>query len=63
MFLIAGPCVIESESLVLDTFAHLQEITNKLGIEYIAKSSFTKANRSSASAFTGPSIDEGLRVL
>lgn len=63
MFLIAGPCVIESENLVLDTFGTLQEITNKLGIEYIAKSSFTKANRSSADAFTGPGIDEGLRIL
>lgn len=63
MFLIAGPCVIETESLVLDTFAHLKEITDKLGIEYIAKSSFTKANRSSASAFTGLGIDEGLRIL
>ncbi|MGR6840793.1 3-deoxy-8-phosphooctulonate synthase [Aliivibrio wodanis] len=63
MFLIAGPCVIESESLVLDTFAQLQEITNKFGIEYIAKSSFTKANRSSASAFTGLGIDEGLKIL
>jgi 2-dehydro-3-deoxyphosphooctonate aldolase (KDO 8-P synthase) len=63
MFLIAGPCVIESESLVLDTFAKLQEITNKLGIEYIAKSSFTKANRSSATAFTGPGINEGLKIL
>ncbi len=63
MFLIAGPCVIESESLVLDTFAQLKEITNKLGVEYIAKSSFTKANRSSATAFTGPGIEEGLRIL
>ncbi|OCH11937.1 3-deoxy-8-phosphooctulonate synthase [Aliivibrio sp. 1S165] len=63
MFLIAGPCVIESEGLVLDTFAQLQEITNKLGIEYIAKSSFTKANRSSASAFTGPGLEEGLKIL
>lgn len=63
MFLIAGPCVIESESLVLDTFAYLKEITDKLDIEYIAKSSFTKANRSSANAFTGPGIDEGLRIL
>lgn len=63
MFLIAGPCVIESEGLVMDTFGRLQEITNKLGIEYIAKSSFTKANRSSASAFTGPGMEEGLRIL
>ncbi|MCY9872345.1 3-deoxy-8-phosphooctulonate synthase [Vibrio barjaei] len=63
MFLIAGPCVIESEQLVLDTFGHLQEITSKLGIEYIAKSSFTKANRSSATAFKGPGLDEGLSIL
>jgi len=63
MFLIAGPCVIESEILVLDTFGKLKEITDKLGIPYIAKSSFTKANRSSASAFTGPGIEEGLRIL
>lgn len=55
--------MLESESLVLDTFARLQEITNKLGIEYIAKSSFTKANRSSASAFTGPGLEEGLKIL
>ncbi|KAF7775443.1 hypothetical protein PCIT_a1636 [Pseudoalteromonas citrea] len=52
MFFIAGPCVIESESLVLDTFAELQEITNNLGIEYIAKS-----------AFTAPGIEEGLKIL
>lgn len=63
MFLIAGPCVIESESLVLDTFGTLKEITDKLGIEYIAKSSFTKANRSSVNAFTGPGLDEGLAIL
>lgn len=63
MFLIAGPCVIESEGLIIDTFGRLQEITKKLGIEYIAKSSFTKANRSSASAFTGLGMDEGLRIL
>lgn len=63
MFLIAGPCVIESEGLVLDTFAKLKEITGKLGVEYIAKSSFTKANRSSISAFTGPGVDGGLKIL
>lgn len=63
MFLIAGPCVIESESLVLDTFGELKEITNKLGIEYIAKSSFTKANRSSTLAFTGPGMEQGLKIL
>lgn len=63
MFLIAGPCVIESESLVLDTFGKLKEVTEKLGIEYIAKSSFTKANRSNKDAFTGPGLEEGLRIL
>ncbi|EPR4991258.1 3-deoxy-8-phosphooctulonate synthase [Vibrio navarrensis] len=63
MFLIAGPCVIESEGLVLDTFGKLKEVTNKLGIEYIAKSSFTKANRSSVNAFTGPGINQGLKIL
>ena len=63
LFLIAGPCVIESESLVIDTFGRLKEITDKLGIEYIAKSSFTKANRSSRTAFTGPGIHEGLKIL
>lgn len=63
MFLIAGPCVIESESLVLDVFGELQEITDRLGIDFIAKSSFSKANRSSVSAFTGPGIDDGLKIL
>ena len=63
MFLIAGPCVIESEQLVIDTFGKLKEITSKLGIEYVAKSSFTKANRSSAKSFTGPGINEGLNIL
>lgn len=63
MFLIAGPCVIESEGLVLDAFGKLQEITNKYDIEYIAKSSFTKANRSSVNAFTGPGLEEGLKIL
>ncbi|UUM30464.1 3-deoxy-8-phosphooctulonate synthase [Vibrio japonicus] len=63
MFLIAGPCVIESENLVVDTFGHLKEITEKLGIEYIAKSSFIKANRSSASAFTGLGVERGLKIL
>ncbi len=63
MFLIAGPCVIETESLVLDTFGELQDITKKYGIEYFAKSSFTKANRSSVNAFTGPGIEQGLNIL
>lgn len=63
MFLIAGPCVIESEDLVFETFGRLQEITENLGIEYIAKSSFTKANRSSINAFTGPGLEDGLKIL
>ncbi len=63
MFLIAGPCVIESRQLVIDTFGALQEITDDLGIEYIAKSSFTKANRSSVDAFSGPGMEEGLQIL
>jgi 2-dehydro-3-deoxyphosphooctonate aldolase (KDO 8-P synthase) len=62
-FLIAGPCVVESEGLVLDTAARLKEMTTKLGIPFIFKSSFDKANRSSKSSFRGPGIEEGLRVL
>jgi 2-dehydro-3-deoxyphosphooctonate aldolase (KDO 8-P synthase) len=62
-FLIAGPCVIESEGLVLDTAGALKELTTKLGIPFIFKSSFDKANRSSAKSFRGPGIEEGLRIL
>ena len=62
-FLIAGPCVIESEALVLDTAAKLKEITQRLGIPLIFKSSFDKANRSSRQSFRGPGIEEGLRIL
>jgi len=62
-FLIAGPCVIESEELVLETAKKLKEITDKLGIFYIFKASFDKANRSSADAFRGPGIDRGLEIL
>ena len=62
-FLIAGPCVIESEALVLDVAARMKEITGALGIPYIFKASFDKANRSSKSSFRGPGIAEGLRVL
>lgn len=54
MLLIAAPCVIGSDGLVLDTFGKLQKVTDALGIEHIAKSSFTKANGSSISAFAGP---------
>jgi 2-dehydro-3-deoxyphosphooctonate aldolase (KDO 8-P synthase) len=62
-FLIAGPCVIESEALVLDVAGRMKEITGALGIPYIFKASFDKANRSSRSSFRGPGIAEGLRVL
>lgn len=62
-FLIAGPCVIESESLVLDTAAQLKSITEELGIPFIFKSSFDKANRSSGNSYRGPGIDKGLAIL
>ena len=61
-FLIAGPCVIESEQLALDTAGYLKEITQKLGIPFIYKSSFDKANRSSHKSFRGLGVDEGLRI-
>jgi 2-dehydro-3-deoxyphosphooctonate aldolase (KDO 8-P synthase) len=62
-FLIAGPCVVESEGLVLDTAGKMQEITRELGIPYIFKASYDKANRSSKTSFRGPGIEEGLRIL
>lgn len=62
-FLIAGPCVIESEGLILDTAGKLKEITAKLKIPFIFKSSFDKANRSSGTSFRGPGIEKGLQVL
>jgi 2-dehydro-3-deoxyphosphooctonate aldolase (KDO 8-P synthase) len=62
-FLIAGPCVIESEAMALETSAELKKITDELGIPFIYKSSFDKANRSSADSFRGPGIAEGLRIL
>jgi 2-dehydro-3-deoxyphosphooctonate aldolase (KDO 8-P synthase) len=62
-FLIAGPCVIESEQLQMETAGSLQEITASLGIPFIFKSSFDKANRSSGSTFRGPGIDQGLEIL
>ena len=62
-FLIAGPCVIESEQLQMDTAGTLKEITTSLGIPFIFKSSFDKANRSSGSTFRGPGIDKGLEIL
>ena len=63
LFLIAGPCVIESEELQLRTAEALKGITDKLGVHFIFKSSFDKANRSSDKSFRGPGMDEGLRVL
>jgi 2-dehydro-3-deoxyphosphooctonate aldolase (KDO 8-P synthase) len=62
-FLIAGPCVIESEQLALDTAGQLKEICARLGIPFIYKSSFDKANRSSGESFRGPGVEEGLRIL
>ncbi|MCK5394940.1 MAG: 3-deoxy-8-phosphooctulonate synthase [Gammaproteobacteria bacterium] len=63
LFLIAGPCVIESEQMAMETSAQLKEITSRLGIPFIYKSSFDKANRSSGTSFRGPGIEEGLRIL
>jgi 2-dehydro-3-deoxyphosphooctonate aldolase (KDO 8-P synthase) len=63
IFLIAGPCVIESEQLALDTAGSLREITGRLGIPFIYKSSFDKANRSSYASPRGPGLDEGLAIL
>ncbi len=62
-FLIAGPCVIESEQLALDTAGQLKEITGKLGVPFIYKSSFDKANRSSHQSFRGPGMEQGLTIL
>ena len=63
LFLMAGPCVIESEQLALDTAGELQQICQSLGIPFIYKSSFDKANRSSSSSFRGLGIDKGLAIL
>jgi len=63
IFLIAGTCVVESEQLALDTAGTLKEICASLGISFIYKSSFDKANRSSAGGFRGPGMEEGLRIL
>ncbi len=63
LFLIAGPCVIESEQLALDTAGRLKDITGRLGIPFIYKSSFDKANRSSGQSFRGPGLAEGLKIL
>ena len=63
LFLIAGPCVIESESMTIDVAGQLKEMTDKLGIPFIFKSSFDKANRSSNKTFRGFGVEEGLRIL
>ena len=63
LFLIAGPCVVESEALAQDTAGVLKEITAGLGIPFIYKSSFDKANRSSLGSFRGPGMEAGLRIL
>ena len=62
-FLIAGPCVIESRQMAMDTAGHLKEITDALGIPFIYKSSFDKANRSSGSSFRGLGMEKGLEIL
>jgi 2-dehydro-3-deoxyphosphooctonate aldolase (KDO 8-P synthase) len=61
--LIAGPCVIESEELIMETAKKIKEICEKLNINFIFKSSFDKANRSSIHSFRGPGLEEGLRIL
>lgn len=61
--LIAGPCVIESESMIMDIAERMKRISDNLGIEYYFKASFDKANRTSIYSYRGPGIDEGLRIL
>jgi 2-dehydro-3-deoxyphosphooctonate aldolase (KDO 8-P synthase) len=63
LFLIAGPCVIESEQLALDTAGALKAMTDTLGIPFIYKSSFDKANRTSSQSYRGPGMEQGLRIL
>ena len=62
-FLIAGPCVIESEASTLEAAGRLKQITEELGIPFIFKSSYDKANRSSHASYRGPGMEEGLRIL
>ncbi len=62
-FLIAGPCVVESEQMALDVAAYLQELTSELGISFIYKSSYDKANRSSHESYRGLGIEKGLEIL
>ena len=63
IFLIAGPCVIESEALAMETAAALKDIAAAVGIPFVYKSSFDKANRSSHESYRGPGLEEGLRIL
>lgn len=63
LFLIAGPCVVESEQLALDTAGELKSLTQRLGIPFIYKSSFDKANRSSGASYRGPGLEAGLKIL
>src|ERR687887_11041 len=63
LFLIAGPCVVESRELQLDVAGKLQEITSRLGVPFIFKSSYDKANRSSSKSFRGLGIEKGLDIL
>ena len=63
VFLISGTCVVESEQMSIDTAGTLKEITSALGVPFIYKSSFDKANRSSGTSFRGPGMEEGLRIL
>ena len=62
-FLIAGPCVVESEQLQMDVAGQLKEITGALGSPFIFKSSYDKANRSSGASFRGPGMQQGLEIL
>ncbi len=63
LFLIAGPCVIESEATVRTVAEKMKEITDRLGIQYVFKASYDKANRSSTASYRGPGLEEGLRIL
>ncbi|MCX7058636.1 MAG: 3-deoxy-8-phosphooctulonate synthase [Proteobacteria bacterium] len=63
LFLIAGPCVVESETLQVEVAGRLKEMTARLGVPFVFKSSYDKANRSSVKSFRGPGLEEGLRIL
>ena len=63
VFLIAGPCVIESRELAMETAGRLKEIAARVGVPFVYKSSFDKANRSSIGSFRGPGVEEGLAIL